>query len=208
MDADWSVECGGDDPFVVIPWQNASGTLTYIDLRAELLSDSEAVQKIPEARQFPALAAALQRWNDATSPLLTAKCDVWSYPAKLFDAEDLPGFAFARGSYVDLLPVTAEIFQNFAAAEGQLRRWTEMSRGIATPDARCEWILRRAMLAASGTALAEQNLADQNYVHGYAATLYVWGYGASQQAAAEVWGSALERLIDPTLAVAAATIER
>ncbi len=204
MDADWSVECGGDDPFVVIPWQNASGTLTYIDLRLELRSNPNAIEQIPEAKQYPALAAALRRWNHATSPLFTAKCDVWSYAAKLFDADDLPGFAFARGSYVDLIPVATQWLQDFATAEAQLRRWTKSARAISAPDARCEWILRRAMLAKPATTPAKETA--ERYLQGYATTLYVWGYGASEPAAATAWSCALECLIEPTLAEAVATI--
>ena len=208
MDADWSVECAGDDPLVVVPWQNSDGTLTYLDLRAELPRDLDILLQIPEARQYPAIATALRRWNHAASPLFTAKCDVWSYPANLFDAEDLPGFAFARGSYVDLLPLAAEIFQHFAAAEKQLRRWKEMAASIPAPDARCEWILRRAMIAAQSVKVGAAE-----YVHGYAATLYVWGYGDNEESAALAWDAALTALIEPilnepTLATAPATIEQ
>ncbi len=201
MDADWSVECAGDDPLVAVPWQNADGTLTFVDLRSELPRDPEVLLQIPEARQYPAIAAALGRWNHATSPLFTAKCDVWSYPAHLFDAEDLPGFAFARGSDVDFIPLATETFQHFPAAELQLRRWKEMAASIPAPDARCEWILRRAMLAPEDAKECVQ------YRQGYAATLYVWGYGGNEESAATAWEFALTSLIEPTLAAAAATIE-
>ncbi|HEX4020168.1 MAG TPA: hypothetical protein VHX63_03405 [Acidobacteriaceae bacterium] len=194
MDADWSVECGADDPLVVIPWKNVTGTVTYIDLRAR--SDIEdALKEIPEVVLYPTLAIALRLWNQASSPVYTAKCDVWMYPANLFDAEDLPDFAFAQGCYVDLIQTESDIFASFPAAEMQLRQWTEAARSIAIPDARCEWTLRRALIFPLGEVPGDEPL------KGFATTLYVWGYGASTQAAAASWAKALEHLIAPVLAL-------
>ena len=125
---------------IVIPWSGKNPSLRYIDLR----QSPETMQEIPEAAEYPCVAAALRRWNQQDTSLLTAKCDVWSYPAKLFDAEDLPGFAFARGSYIDLLSADAATFASFEACERQLRSWTEISRSIDLPACRSEWTLRPA----------------------------------------------------------------
>ena len=198
MDADWSVECAADDPLVVIPWKNASGTLTYIDLHACPDRIEDALKKIPEAVLYPTLATALRLWNHASSPVFTAKCDVWMYPANLFDAEDLPGFASARGCYVDLIQTEPNTFTSFSAAEAQLRRWTEVARSIAIPDARCEWTLRRALIFPLGETPGEPS--GDEPLKGFATTLYVWGYGASTQEAAASWAKALEHLIAPVLA--------
>ena len=194
MDADWSVECAADDPLVVVPWKNAAGTITYIDLRAF----PDALTEIPEARESPALAAALHRWNQSDSPIFTAKCDLWAYPADLFDAEDLPGFAFAHGGYIDLIQRAPHLFASFPLAEAQLRRWTEVARSLATPNARCEWTLRRAWIAPPEHA-PDLPSSETLYSKGFATTLYVWGYGASPQAAAAAWASALDCLVDPVL---------
>ncbi|MGC9292806.1 MAG: hypothetical protein ACP5EP_08780 [Acidobacteriaceae bacterium] len=193
MDADWSVECGADGPLVVIPWRNATGTLAYIDLRRF----PGAICEIPEAVQWPTLAEALLRWNQTESPIFTAKCDVWAYPAGLFDAEDLPGFAFAQGCYIDLVPNAPEIFASFPAAEAQLRRWTGAAHALAGTDARCEWTLRRALLAEADNLPVPPP--GGTYKEGFATTLYVWGYGPSPETAATAWGRALEGLIGPVL---------
>ena len=142
MDSDWIVACAADDPEVVIPWRGKNPALRFVDLR----QSPGAIQEIPEAAEYPCVAAALQRWNQQGTALLTAKCDVWSYPAKLFDAEDLPGFAYARGSYIDLLPLDAATFASFEACERQLRAWTEISRSINLPACRSEWTLRPARI--------------------------------------------------------------
>lgn len=193
MEADWSVECGADDPTVVVPWHSEDGSRRYVDLRLK----PSAVEHISEAQQFPCLATALRRWNTAESHVFTAKCDVWNYPADLFDAEDLPGFKFAQGSYMDLISADMAKFQSFAACEKQLRAWTAAARIIPLQHCRCEWILRSALIfppdlssAADGTAKA---------LAGFATTLYVWGYGASAEAANSAWNEATEALLEPVL---------
>ncbi|HET9086011.1 MAG TPA: hypothetical protein VFN53_00650 [Acidobacteriaceae bacterium] len=193
MEAEWSVECGADDPTVVLPWHSEDGSLRYVDLRQE----PSAVEQISEAQEFPSLAAALRRWNTAASPVFTVKCDIWSYPAELFDAEDFPGFDFAQGSYVDLVSTDMYKFQSFAACERQLRAWTAAARLLPLQNCRCEWTLRSAQIfppvfsgPPAGTAKA---------LEGFATTLYVWGYGASAELANFAWSKAMETLIEPVI---------
>ena len=190
MDSDWIVACAADDPEVVIPWRGKNPALRFVDLR----QSPGAIQEIPEAAEYPCVAAALQRWNQQGTALLTAKCDVWSYPAKLFDAEDLPGFAYARGSYIDLLPLDAATFASFEACERQLRAWTEISRSINLPACRSEWTLRPARIFSAGGKLGPAQTSPRN---GFATTLYTWGYGDSPEAAAIAWDSGLRALIEP-----------
>ena len=203
MDADWTVECGADDPLVVIPWANAEGTVAYLDLRAS----PDSLLEIPEAAHYPVIATALRCWNQSDSPLFTAKCDVWEYPESLFDAEDLPGFTFARGSYIDLIPNAPEDFSSFAAAEAQLRRCTEIARALPSLHARCEWTLRRAWITVSKKTSGAPDV-ETSYNKGFATTLYVWGYGMSAHEAALVWTAALESLLHPVLTAWDDTIER
>ncbi|MGC1781721.1 MAG: hypothetical protein WA708_04310 [Acidobacteriaceae bacterium] len=192
MESDWTVACGADDPMVVVPWRNAHNSLRYLDLRVV----PEAINHVPEARQYPCVAAALRRWNQLDGPLSTVKCDVWNYRSDLFDAEDLPGFAHAQGSYIDLLPSERELFCNFSHCEKLLRASSEMAQGIALPAARCEWTLRPARIFLA----AENNLSLlDSHVDGFAITLYVWGYGASREAAEDAWSSTISALIDPVI---------
>jgi hypothetical protein len=194
MHADWTVACGADDPEVVVPWTGKDESLRYVDLRTA----PGSIDEIPEAAKYPCVAAALLRWNQPGTLLFTAKCDVWSYPAKLFDGEDLPGFAYARGSYIDLLPAEIEIFSSFAVCERQLKSWTEIARSIDLPASRCEWTLRPARVFA--TTVASEVDASSSSLNGFATTLYVWGYGVTPELAAAAWADALEALIEPVLA--------
>lgn len=189
MHSDWTVACGSDDPEVVIPWSGKDPSLRFVDLR----QSPEALHQIPEASEYPCVAAALHRWNEPDIRLFTAKCDVWSYPAKLFDAEDLPEFAFARGSYIDLLPLDSATFASFEACERQLRAWTEMARSIDLQACRSEWTLRLARIFPGSFAPP----AGAESHNGFATTLYTWGYGDSPEAAAIAWEAALRALIEP-----------
>ena len=190
MDADWSVECGAEDPTIAVPWSNADGSLAFVHLRAT----PEGLEKIPEARQHAALAEALRAWNQPSGPILTAKCDVWSYPAALFDAEDDARFAFAQACYVDLLPTADTEFSSFAQMEQIARQWCAAARALPCEQARFEWVVRRAWrCAALDFPLADTEAAE--WRDGFATTLYVWGYGSKEELAAAAWARALRRLI-------------
>ncbi len=193
MDSDWSVSCAADDPVIVVPWASEDKSIHYIDLRV----DPDRVWEIPEAVQYPCMSAALLLWNRSDSSIYTAKSDVWSYAANQFDAEDLPGFAYAHACYIDLIPREPDVFSNFAAGEQNLRTWTRVAHRIAAADARCEWTLRPArILQACGEELGGS---ANNASDGFATTLYVWGYGSSPQAAMSAWSDAMVVLIEPVL---------
>jgi hypothetical protein len=193
MEADWSVACGADDPVVVVPWggevrdPSTGEPIQFIDLRSTL----DAILEIPDAVEYPDLAVILRSWNRPDAAVFTAKCDVWNYPEKFFDAEDLPGFAFAHGSYIDLFPTNPAIFCSFTASERRLRCWTEAARSILLPASRCEWTLRPAQVLPPVNAIFAQIGAPPPFSGGFATSLYVWGYGQSPHEAALAWSSAL-----------------
>jgi len=74
MQADFSVELGGDAPALEIPWSSNDPHVRYYDLKKY----PELVQEIPEAAAYPELGAFLSRMNATEFPLATAKCDAWS----------------------------------------------------------------------------------------------------------------------------------
>lgn len=198
MHTEWNVECAAEDPWVVIPWQSEDNSIHYIDLRAE----PERLLEIPEAVQFGSYARALRCWNGPDSPLHTAKCDAWQYSASLFDANDLSGFAYAQGGYIDLLPARPEIFSSFVACEKLLRAFSRAAESLSHGDCRCEWILRRARIvrtpqtASSGDGVIPD---PAPWLDGFAVTLYVWGYGGTAESAHTVWSTAVDALIAPVL---------
>ena len=190
MHSDWTVACAAEDPEIVIPWAGKDTSLRFVDLR----QSPQSIRDIPEAAKYPCIAAALRRWNQPDAPLFTAKCDVWSYPAKLFDAEDLAEFAFARGSYIDLISADDAAFASFSACEEQLRAWTEIARSIELPACRSEWTLRPARII-PGLRLPPPAINSSK--NGFATTLYTWGYGDTPRSAAIAWAAALHALIEP-----------
>ena len=191
MDADWSVACGADDPTIAVPWSNADGSLAYANLRAA----PEQIEKISEAQQHPALAEALLAWNQPAGNFFTAKCDVWKYPAALFDAEDDSRFAFAQASYIDLLPASETEFSSFATMEAMAKRWCALAQALPCQNCRCEWVVRRAWICAElELPLPSTEMAE--WLSGFAATLYVWGYGATEEQADSAWAQALRLLIE------------
>jgi hypothetical protein len=190
MDSDWTVACAADDPEIVIPWAGKDASLRFVDLRRS----PESIQEIPEAAEYPCIAAALQRWNAPDTALFTAKCDVWSYPAKLFDAEDLLEFAYARGCYIDLLSADEAIYADFSVCEQRLRAWTEMARSIDLSACRSEWTLRPARIFPVDSSPPTETSPSKN---GFATTLYIWGYGETPELAAIAWDAAVRALIEP-----------
>jgi hypothetical protein len=101
MQADFSVELGGDAPALEIPWRSDDPGVRYYDLKTH----PELVLQIPEASHYPELASFLSRINAAGFPLATAKCDVWSSSKVVPEEEIFGDRKFV--SYVDLIFVDA-----------------------------------------------------------------------------------------------------
>ncbi|HSK44417.1 MAG TPA: hypothetical protein VLA83_11085 [Candidatus Binatia bacterium] len=99
MQADFSVELGGDFPALEIPWRSDDPNVRFYDLK----NHPELVLQIPEARAYPELASFLGRINAPGFPLATAKCDVWSSNEVSPEEEIFGDRKFI--SYVDLILV-------------------------------------------------------------------------------------------------------
>ena len=97
MEADWAAEVGPDLPSIDVPWDG------FVDLR----QDPSAVLVLAEAASHPALKEAVLALNTEHSPVLTAKCDVWTLAGDEIDPDEFAaqaeqtseGFA----SYIDIL---------------------------------------------------------------------------------------------------------
>jgi hypothetical protein len=139
MEADWEVEIGGAAPVIDACWEGV------VDLR---LSPEQA-SHLPETRELPALAEALLELNSASSPVWTAKCDVWR-PAKV-DLDELdaqPGEEkCAIACYIDLLPRTDRQWQTPEHAVAACRTICAFLHGAPLRSCRADIIVRRAYLA-------------------------------------------------------------
>jgi hypothetical protein len=145
MESDWEIELGGDAPVIDARWPG------FIDLR---LTPSRAAQ-LPEAVQLPVLAPALVQFNAPSSPVWTAKCDVW--PVIEFDPDELdapPESALhAVACYIDLLPRNAKQWSTPELAIAWCKSVCDLLRPRHIRCCRVDLILRRALLTPEHSAI-------------------------------------------------------
>ena len=184
MLASWSVECGADDPVLVVPWSDAGG-LHFVDLR----ENPYDLDQIAEAEHHPALMQALRALNATRSPVFTAKCDAWT-----MDAEELEGFRTDLGlsdaespagfmSYIDLIWRERPLFVSFHQQEQRLIRLARLLDPLDHPFAAVDCVLRPALVDLTGPQ------------EGFALTLYVKAAGTDAAHAYEHWTKALEAVV-------------
>ena len=182
MEADWEIDAGPDAPSIVVPWEG------FVELRGNA---HQAMQKIPEAADHPALGEALVQLNSAASPLLTSKCDVWELSSEEVDPYEFgsspenSGCGFA--SYIDLLLVDPDKFVSFDYHELIARHLTERLRARELKDCRVDLVVRPATV----------DTAD-----GFGVTLYTAGCGSDQSTAYAAWQAVLGTTIDATMNMA------
>ncbi|HEY6374503.1 MAG TPA: hypothetical protein VIX90_03155 [Edaphobacter sp.] len=190
MLCEWSVECGADDPVLVVPWSDpAHPDRHFIDLR----ENPYDLDHLPEAELYPPLMHALRALNAPRSVVFTAKCDAWALDfAK--DGEELErlrleldqiledtpaGFA----SYIDILWRERSTFASFHQHEQLLHRLTRQAAPLDHPHALLDCVLRPALI-------------DITVAHeGFALSLYVKALGHDLPTAEEHWAAALNDVV-------------
>jgi len=192
MDADWSVELGGNDPALEFPWASPDGTQRFVDLSRR----PEAISALPEAAQYPELANILTVLNGSLSPWLTAKCDVW-IEDELGEAEEIYDARLKVGAYIDL--VRRNESERFSFA--QYEKWVKIAaaglRDAGTDDPiACEFIVRRCWYHSYSRP-------DDESEPGFYVTLYVFGYGGGEPRARALWAEGLTRSADILLGLLA-----
>ncbi len=190
MLCEWSVECGADDPVLVVPWCDpAHPDRRFIDLR----ENPYDLDHLPEAELYPPLMHALRALNAPRSVVFTAKCDAWSLDSTTHEEEldrlrleldqipeDTPaGFA----SYIDILWRERSTFTSFHQHEQLLHRLTRQAAPLDHPHAMLDCVLRPALL-------------DITVAHeGFALSLYVKALGHDLPTAEEHWAAALNDVV-------------
>jgi hypothetical protein len=189
MLAEWSVECGEDDPVLVVPWSSgphdSTGGIHFVDLR----ENPYDLDHIPEAEHHPPLMQALRALNATRSPVFTAKCDAWAMDADELEAAQLnlsiapcdapDGFA----SYIDCVWRERTLFVSFHQQEQRLRRLVRLLEALDHPNAAVEAVLRPALVDITGPQ------------EGFAVSLYVKALGTDAPHAYEHWSRALEAVV-------------
>lgn len=182
MLAEWSAECGADDPVLVVPWSDPNDPARrFIDLR----ENPDDLDWLEEAMQYPPLLHALRALNASRSPVFTAKCDVWPISGIELESlrlaldlipEDAPtGIA----SYIDLLWRERSLFVSFHQHEQLMHRITRLAAPLDHPYAALECVLRPALVDLAGPQ------------EGFAISLYVKALGHDESSAEEHWAAAL-----------------
>jgi hypothetical protein len=188
MEADWEFEVGGgatsseaatSDPSTP---EASISEAPIIDARwpglVDLRRHPERIGEIQEAAAFPPLAALLEALNGANSPLWTAKCDLWKPEAAelagLASASVLPPAALA--CYVDLLPLSGEVFAQPRQAEAYCREWVSRLAPVRLLDCCVDLVIRQAV---AGEA------------EGFGVTAYLSALGADKSAAAAALAAVL-----------------
>lgn len=189
MFAEWTAECGPDDPAIVVPWSDPGGTAHFVNLRAEPYDLAE----IPEAESYPALRRALRSLNAQRSAFLTSKCDAWTLSpedggekleALRFELElDDEDAGFGFSSYIDVLWRERAVFASAHLASERLDRLVRRAARLPHAHAAFEAVLRPAVADLKGT------------LEGFAATLYITAVSSDPETAARRWEAALEAVI-------------
>ena len=207
MFAEWTAECGADDPVMVVPWADEASGARFVNLRAEPFE----LGAISEAESYPALRRALRALNGSRSAFLTSKCDAWVLYAELggeklealrveLDLSD-DEVSFGFGSYIDVLWRERTVFASPHLATERLDRLMRRSVRLPHPEAAFEAVLRPAVVDLAGPS------------EGFGATLYVTAVAADPDTAMKRWEAALESVIhllrerDQALPPGSATID-
>lgn len=138
MEADWEVEIGDEAPLIDACWDG------FVDLRRA----PEQAIRLPETKDFTALAEALVRLNAPSSPVWTSKCDLWEPEAFDPDELDAPAGAgkHAMACYIDLLPRGDRPWPGAAPAIGFCRQVCAILRDMPLRCCRADLVVRRAYM--------------------------------------------------------------
>jgi hypothetical protein len=183
MEADYGIELGPTAPALEIPWLDPAGLLHYVELRGGIGSNIERlIERVPEARQFPALRKFLIEVN-SQSAWQTAKCDVWCDETEA--SENLYGAGFTQSCYVDI--VLAEPANLRFSLEAHERAAKELAAALDAHEeltSFAEIVVRRCYF--------HRVLDPAESDAGYCLTLFLIGYGSTPAAAAECWTNTVD----------------
>jgi hypothetical protein len=187
MDADFSIELGGDDPVLDFPWTDPEGKLAYVDVKRH----PEMLARIEEAQRFPELFEFLRSVNSTVSAVESAKCDAWATD-ELSPEEEIYGASYKFASYVDLIFSSNPNRQSLALHERFAKRLVELLRRTPETPSSVEACVRRAYYANDATVL-----------EGLYFTLYVSGYGDDPARARQNWQIALRLVANALVQISA-----
>lgn len=139
MEADWEVELGSGAPIIDAAWSG------FVDLRIA----PRRVHEIVETALLPGLAETLVRLNAPSSPVWTAKCDVWTVEDAVdpFELDAEPGEDLALASYMDLLPRSDQQWHTPQLAAATCKALAARLHAVPLRACRIDLIVRLAQIA-------------------------------------------------------------
>jgi hypothetical protein len=152
MHADFSVELGGNDPALELPWSSDDPSVRYFDLK----SCPELVSQIPEAVAYPKLSEFLIRINADGFPLQTAKCDAW-YSQDISPEEEIFGADRKFVSYIDLVLVDEDARCSFEKHEEFVKELCRLLNHAPEIAATVEFVIRRCYFHRPGYSRQDED---------------------------------------------------
>lgn len=174
MQADFSIELGKDDHCLEIPWQSADATQRYLNLKLQ----PELLLNVAEVHDNLELAEFLNAINGKRSLMETAKCDSWC-SNEIHPEEEIFGAAWKFGSYVDVVFSSLTTRCTFEDHEEFVRSLTGLLAKAPDFAAAVEFVVRRCYFHAGKDLASSDN--------GFCITVYVTGFGDSDEEARKRW---------------------
>lgn len=174
MEADWSVEVGGEAMVIDAHWAG------FLDLR----QTPEKITALEEVKRFPPLGWALKELNVLGGGLWTSKCDMWTLIANHTDPDEMGAkpedMRSGKACYLDVLLREQRTFTSFERQERWVRNLAKRLRAIELLKARIDLVIRRAVTKSHT---------------GYGITVYCAGCGPTDEEAQVSLEQALRALV-------------
>jgi len=200
MQADYSVELGGNAPALEIPWRSDDPHVRYYDLK----KDPELLTQIPEAVAHPELGSFLSYMNGPGFPMATAKCDAWAN-SKVDPEEEIFGDR-KFVTYVDLIFVDERDRCSFEKHEAFAKELCRLLGHAPEIAATVELVIRHCYYRQETLPAPSQNTSNaqlecdlddeepKSSVIGFCVTAYVTGFGNSEQDPLRRWAIGIKLL--------------
>lgn len=203
MHVDNAVELGRDDPALEMPWASEDGSLRYCDIR----NNPALIDTLPEAQHSLEMREFLIRTNAADFPMQSAKSDVWS-TTEISPEEEIFSASWKFGSYIDLLFSDHAPRFSLRAHQRFMTKLCALLQRAPDMPASVEFVLRRCYYRVLNEVthsndseeskeqdqlhgIAPEETGDDS-VSGFCVTLYVSGFGNTEQEARQRWSIALK----------------
>ena len=192
MHVDSSIELGRDDPALEFPWASEDGNFHYKDLK----NNPALIDEIPEAVNYAELRDFLLRVNTPEFPLQTAKADIWTSD-EIHPEEEIFAARQKLVSYVDLIFSAHGPRLSLESHLELVRKLCTLLQRAPEMAASIEFVTRRCYYHDFDCPAPDQCMRPEpmpDSCCGFCITIYVSGFGDTEQEARQRWSIALQLL--------------